>query len=346
MGVVGKGIFQTLQGIEELRQEDEESEGRQPDHAFSGSAETFERLRRLGDWYVGIGGVLTFKKASLAETVKRIPLERILLETDAPYLTPVPHRGERNESAYIPLIADFLARQKGDTQPSLPKISCPSGNNGEYAEFYLSHRGQYINARPASKRDDGIEKDFENIYGDWFAANFGDKDSYYYRGAFMDCVQAVNFMATRSTSDMNNLFAEGSSQGGALCYAAAALSDIPFSAIAPNVAFLGDFPDYFRIVGWPGDTAMRCAKEKNMSDEEMYKFLSYFDTKNLATKISCPVWATSGLQDGTCPPHTNLAPFNNLLSTDKTMSFYPEMQHSYPPTWSSDISTFFKNHTK
>ncbi|MBP5626415.1 MAG: TatD family hydrolase [Bacteroidales bacterium] len=82
-------------------------------HAFSGSAETFERLRRLGDWYVGIGGVLTFKKASLAETVKRIPLECILLETDAPYLTPVPHRGERNESAYIPLIADFLARQKG-----------------------------------------------------------------------------------------------------------------------------------------------------------------------------------------------------------------------------------------
>ena len=82
-------------------------------HAFSGSAETFDRLRRLGDWYVGIGGVITFKKASLAETVKRIPLECILLETDAPNLTPVPHRGERNESAYIPIIADFLARQKG-----------------------------------------------------------------------------------------------------------------------------------------------------------------------------------------------------------------------------------------
>lgn len=82
-------------------------------HAFSGSAETFERLRRLGDWYVGIGGVVTFKKAALAETVKRIPLDRILLETDAPYLTPVPHRGERNESAFIPIIADFLARQKG-----------------------------------------------------------------------------------------------------------------------------------------------------------------------------------------------------------------------------------------
>ncbi len=82
-------------------------------HAFSGSAETFARLQHLGDWYVGIGGVLTFKKASIAEAVKRIPLERILLETDAPYLAPTPHRGERNESAYIPLIAEFLARQKG-----------------------------------------------------------------------------------------------------------------------------------------------------------------------------------------------------------------------------------------
>ena len=242
-----------------------------------------------------------------------------------------------------PVIMHFFGY---DTQPNPGKMSCPSGNSGNYAEFYLSHRGQYINSRPSSKRDDGIEKDFENIYGDWFAYNFGDKDGYYYRGAFMDCVQAVRFMASRPTSDMGHLFAEGSSQGGALCYAAAALtdSDKQFAAIAPNVAFLGDFPDYFKIVSWPGDTARKCAKAKGMTDEEMYAFLSYFDTKNLATRISCAVWATSGLQDGTCPPHTNLAPFNNLKSTDKTMNFYPEMQHDYPKSWSSDISKFFKAH--
>lgn len=81
-------------------------------HAFSGSAETFRRLSGYGDWYVGIGGVLTFRKASIAEDIKRIPLERILLETDSPYLTPTPHRGERNESSYIPLIAGFLAERK------------------------------------------------------------------------------------------------------------------------------------------------------------------------------------------------------------------------------------------
>lgn len=92
-------------------------------HAFSGSAGTFERLSRFGDWYVGIGGMLTFKKASIAEEIKRIPLSRILLETDAPYLTPVPHRGERNESAYVPFIAAFLAKQKGITVEEVARVT-------------------------------------------------------------------------------------------------------------------------------------------------------------------------------------------------------------------------------
>lgn len=81
-------------------------------HAYSGSKETFRELDKTGDWYIGIGGVLTYKKASIAETVKHIPLERILLETDSPYLTPVPHRGKRNESSYIPHIAARLAELK------------------------------------------------------------------------------------------------------------------------------------------------------------------------------------------------------------------------------------------
>jgi TatD DNase family protein len=78
-------------------------------HAYSGSAETFRELHKLGDWYIGIGGVLTYKKASIAETVRNIPLDRIVLETDSPYLTPVPHRGKRNESSYIPHIGAKLA---------------------------------------------------------------------------------------------------------------------------------------------------------------------------------------------------------------------------------------------
>lgn len=92
-------------------------------HAFSGSIETFRELRRLGDWYVGIGGVLTYKKASIAETVREIPMERILLETDSPYLTPVPFRGKRNESAYISHIASRLAELTGRTVEETAEIT-------------------------------------------------------------------------------------------------------------------------------------------------------------------------------------------------------------------------------
>lgn len=229
-----------------------------------------------------------------------------------------------------------------DTQGTKAKCECPSGGSSKYAEFYLSHRGQYLNNRPATTKNPGIDEDCINIYGDWFAYQFGNKDSYYYRGAFMDAVQAVRFMATRETSDMTKLFAEGSSQGGALCYAAAGLSDIPFTAITPNVAFLGDFPDYFKIVDWPGSTAKTAAKKAGMSTDEMYAFLSYYDTKNLATRISCAVLGTSGLMDGTCPPHTNIAPYNLINNPQSEYHFYPNMTHDYPKNWFSMIEAFRK----
>ena len=66
-----------------------------------------------GEWSVGIGGVVTFKNSGLARTLQDIPMERILLETDAPYLAPVPHRGKRNESSYLPLVAEKVAEIKG-----------------------------------------------------------------------------------------------------------------------------------------------------------------------------------------------------------------------------------------
>lgn len=84
-------------------------------HAYSGSYETFLQLQKYGDWRIGVGGVVTFRKASLAEVVRAVPLDRILLETDAPYLTPVPYRGQRNESALIGLVAEKIAELKGIT---------------------------------------------------------------------------------------------------------------------------------------------------------------------------------------------------------------------------------------
>jgi TatD DNase family protein len=81
-------------------------------HCFSGELHHAQRAVEMG-WYLGIGGVVTFKNAhTLREVVQRVPLENLLLETDAPYLAPMPHRGKRNEPAYIPLIARMVASLK------------------------------------------------------------------------------------------------------------------------------------------------------------------------------------------------------------------------------------------
>ena len=84
-------------------------------HAFSGSYETYERICKYGDFMVGIGGVVTYKNAGVAKSIERIPLERIVLETDSPYLTPVPMRGKRNDSSYLAYIAEKIAQVQGHT---------------------------------------------------------------------------------------------------------------------------------------------------------------------------------------------------------------------------------------
>lgn len=78
-------------------------------HCFSGSSETASRLLKYDGFALGIGGVLTFKNSRLAETLKGVPLGRIVLETDAPYLAPVPFRGQRNEPSYLANIVVFLS---------------------------------------------------------------------------------------------------------------------------------------------------------------------------------------------------------------------------------------------
>jgi len=81
-------------------------------HCFGGTIEEAKTITGLG-FYLGIGGVASFKNGGLKELLKEVELEHIILETDAPYLAPVPYRGKRNESAYIPLIAQTIADIKG-----------------------------------------------------------------------------------------------------------------------------------------------------------------------------------------------------------------------------------------
>jgi TatD DNase family protein len=91
-------------------------------HCFSGTLEQAKEVIDLG-FYLGIGGVVTFKKAGLDKLLEHIDLQYVILETDAPYLAPVPYRGKRNESAYIPLIGERIADVKNLTIGEIAAIT-------------------------------------------------------------------------------------------------------------------------------------------------------------------------------------------------------------------------------
>ena len=97
-------------------------------HCFSGSVETARELIKLG-YYLGVGGILTFKNSKLVDVIKSIPIEYILLETDSPFLTPEPFRKYRNEPKYIPIIAEKLAQLKEIDVNEVMKITTNNANS-------------------------------------------------------------------------------------------------------------------------------------------------------------------------------------------------------------------------
>lgn len=97
-------------------------------HSFGGTVDDVEAIRRRGDFLFGINGIVTFKNSKLGDVLPAIGLDRILLETDCPYLTPVPFRGRRNESAYIPHIAAKIAELLGTT---IDEVSAQTDANAQ-----------------------------------------------------------------------------------------------------------------------------------------------------------------------------------------------------------------------
>jgi TatD DNase family protein len=95
-------------------------------HAFADSVDMARKLERLGEFKFGIGGVVTFKNSGLDRVVAELPIELLLLETDAPYLTPVPHRGKRNESAYVEYVCGKIADIHGRSVADVDRITTAS----------------------------------------------------------------------------------------------------------------------------------------------------------------------------------------------------------------------------
>lgn len=200
-------------------------------------------------------------------------------------------------------------------------------------DFLMCIRNQALNKQPGES-------------GDWCTRGLKSKETYYYRGAFADAVRAVDFVCSLDKADVDRIFANGDSQGGALTFVAASL-DHRLKAIAPSVPFLCDYKDYFSLVSWPAGPILSAAQKEGISDEDLYETLSYFDVKNFTDRIECPVLMAIGLQDAVCPPHTNLAGYNHVKS-EKSWICYPSTGHNVweQPGWLEEKQRFFSRHSE
>jgi cephalosporin-C deacetylase len=237
----------------------------------------------------------------------------------------VPARMSKNTK--YPAIIHYMGY---GSQPWVP------GGSSETIEFVLSVRNQAL-LEDVNRTDQwswwtkDANDEITPEYNWWICEGLKNKEDYYYRGAFMDLIRAIDFIASRKEVDIHRIYAEGASQGGAFTLAAAAL-DNRLCAIAPSIPFLSDYANYFKIVDWPGSWLMATQHKLGISDEDFYKTLSYFDMKNLAVWITCPTIMGVGLQDETCPPHKNFASYN-LINARKSYKIYRGMGHSTGTDW-------------
>jgi cephalosporin-C deacetylase len=195
-----------------------------------------------------------------------------------------------------------------------------------------------LNIRGHGNSQDHVNPGFPGYLQD----NVDDKELYVYRGAYMDCVRAVDFLFSRSEVDTSRVAVEGGSQGGALSFATAALDNKRIDLCVPHVPFLSDFRDYFKVAGWPGGEFRQYFEEHpEISEDEIYKNLSYIDIKNLAPWIKAPVLMSIGLMDQTCPPHINFAAYNQL-DVPKEYIVYPYAGHGLPGEYYNTMMEYIR----
>jgi cephalosporin-C deacetylase-like acetyl esterase len=195
----------------------------------------------------------------------------------------------------------------------------PSKTDNGFCEFIVSARGQGLNVPTGQNK-------FQGKFGDYLTYGLDSKENYFYRGAFMDLIRAVDFVCTRAEVDTSKIVAQGFSQGGAYTYAVSAL-DKRIKACVPKAPFLSDYRDYFNIVTWPrSNFETYLAAHPESSWEKIYSLLTFFDIKNLAGNIKCPLLMYTGVQDPTCPDHINFSAFNQVKSQKEYRS-YPLIGH-------------------
>lgn len=152
-----------------------------------------------------------------------------------------------------------------------------------------------------------------------------DKEDYYYRAVYMDCLRAIDFAETCPAVDPGRIVLRGTSQGGALSTAVAALDSRPALCLA-NVPSNSNIEK--RVEGRHGSFASVNEYLRRYPDrvERVYETLSYFDTMNMADRIACPVFASVALADPVCPAKLYYATYNRIAAK-KDIVVYPFNEH-------------------
>jgi cephalosporin-C deacetylase len=223
---------------------------------------------------------------------------------------------------------------------------------GKYATLYRVS-GYTENLEPLDKYDDMIvfslnvrdhgNSDNSGIreYEMW-VRGLENKDNYFYKNIYLDCFVGLNYLASREDVDLDRIAVWGGSQGGGLSLLTAAY-DKRVSLCIADIPFLTDWERYFEISHWY-ELDKWMAQHPNITWNEILDVFSYFDTKNMAHKIECPVWMGIGLQDDVCPPATSFATYN-LIDSPKHYTIYPHQFHSQPQSHYDkrfeEIRTFF-----
>ena len=185
------------------------------------------------------------------------------------------------------------------------------------------------------------QEDIKGKPSNYWIRGLDNKEGYYYQGAYLDCVRAVDFLCSRKEVDPKRIAVKGGSQGGGLSLSTAAL-DSRISLCAPHIPFLTNWDLYFKTSHWP-EMDKWIEEKDSRTWKSTLKTLSYFDTMNMAPRIECPVFMGVGLQDSICPPVTNFAVYNRLKGK-KEYRVYPHAKHSVDKTFHPLVFNWMRKH--
>jgi cephalosporin-C deacetylase-like acetyl esterase len=251
--------------------------------------------------------------ARVKPAYKLIPQDSLSDETKTVYLV------EMRSFGNVRIRGWYTVPAGTGTYPAILKTQGYSATNrpvlnvADFAVFSLNIRGH------GNSRDD-VNPGFPGF----LTHGLESKETYIYRGAYMDCVRAVDFLSSRPEVDKNRIVVQGESQGGGLAFALAAL-DSRVDLCVVRVPFLSDFRTYLEIVNSSAFASF--AKEKGKSLADVFAVLDYFDVSNLSGRIQVPVFMSVGLQDMVCPNHINFAVYNAATSARKEYVIFPQTGH-------------------